>query len=305
MTVQYAQNEYAQNEYAQNGYAQNEYAQNEYAQNEYEAQEYERQACEAYEMYGSFAAVYDKFMDDVPYEAWADYVASLLRAHQIADGLVLELGCGTGNMTELLAEKGYDMIGVDLSADMLDIAMEKRERSGKEILYLLQDMREFELYGTVRAVVSICDSMNYLLSEEDLLQTFRLVNNYLDPEGLFIFDLNTVYKYREQIGDATIAENRSGASFIWENTWYEEEQVNEYDLTIFAEEADGLYRKYQETHYQKAYPLEKVKALIEQAGMEFLAAYDAFTRNPVRGDSERMYILAREHGKSCVTVQTR
>lgn len=189
---------------------------------------------EDYDIYGSFACVYDKFMDNVPYKEWGKYLKSLLEEQGISDGLVLELGCGTGSLTEILADAGYDMIGVDLSADMLDIAMEKREQSGNNILYLLQDMREFELYGTVRAVVSICDSMNYLPCEEDFLQTLKLVNNYLDPEGVFIFDLNTPYKYRELIGDATIAENREDASFIWENTWYEKEQVNEYDLTIFA-----------------------------------------------------------------------
>lgn len=248
-------------------------------------------------MYGSFAYVYDKFMDDVPYEEWADYVQSLLMEYEVREGLVLELGCGTGNLTEILASRGYDMIGVDLSADMLDIAMEKRERSGRDILYLMQDMREFELYGTVRAAVSICDSMNYLQEEKDLVSTFKLVNNYLDPGGIFIFDLNTAYKYRELIGDTTIAENREGASFIWENTWYEEEKVNEYDLTIFAETENGLYQKFEETHFQRAYDLKTVKRLIAEAGMEFLVAYDAFTREPVRPDSERIYVIAREKGK--------
>lgn len=252
---------------------------------------------EDYEIYGSFAYVYDKFMDNVPYEKWSEYVQSLLKEYEIDDGLVLDLGCGTGSLTELLSDAGYDMIGVDLSADMLDIAMEKREQSKNEILYLLQDMREFELYGTVRAVISICDSMNYLPQEADFLQTLRLVNNYLDPEGIFIFDLNTPYKYRELIGDATIAENREDASFIWENTWYEEEQVNEYDLTIFARTEGEFYQKFQETHYQRAYSLETVKELIRQSGMEFIAAYDAFTREPVRKDSERIYVIAREKGK--------
>ena len=123
--------------------------------------------------YTSFAEVYDGFMDNIPYKEWADYVEDLLREQGIEDGLVLELGCGTGSLTELLAAKGYDMIGVDNSGDMLQIAMEKREESGSDILYLLQDMREFELYGTVRAVVSICDSMNYITEYEDLVQVFR------------------------------------------------------------------------------------------------------------------------------------
>ena len=145
------------------------------------------------EAYTSFAKVYDQFMDNVPYEDWAQYLHGVLEMYGIWDGLVLELGCGTGTMTELLSGYGYDMIGVDCSEEMLDAAMEKREESGHDILYLLQDMREFELYGTVRAVVSVCDSINYILEEKELEQVFRLVNNYLDPGGIFLFDFNTEY----------------------------------------------------------------------------------------------------------------
>ena len=248
-------------------------------------------------MYESFASVYDTFMDNVPYEEWSVYLKELLRREGIEDGLVLELGCGTGSMTELLAKSGYDMIGVDNSGDMLEIAMEKKAESGSDILYLLQDMREFELYGTVRAVVSVCDSMNYITEEEDLLEVFRLVNNYLDPEGIFIFDLNTIYKYQEVLGDTTIAENREESSFIWENSYYEEDQINEYDLTLFIRQEDGLFRKYEETHYQRAYDLETVKELLREAGMKLEAVYDAFTFKAPTEESERVYFVAREQGK--------
>ena len=186
--------------------------------------------------YESFARVYDLFMDNIPYEQWCGYLTELLKEYGITEGLVLELGCGTGNMTRLLANKGYDMIWVDNAPDMLEIAMEKKEAEGQEILYLLQDMREFELYGTVKAVVSLCDGMNYILEEEELLQVFKLVNNYLDPGGMFIFDLNTEYKYREVLGEQTIAENREDASFIWDNYYDQEEQINEYDLALFIPE---------------------------------------------------------------------
>lgn len=283
------------------------------------------------EAYSSFAQVYDLFMDNVPYEEWSEYVIALLKEEKIEDGLVLDLGCGTGKMTRLLAAAGYDMIGIDNSEEMLEIAREyeygemSEEAFGesddeiedtamseeeaamsdelpqmdvdgrRKILYLLQDMREFELYGTVRAVVSICDSMNYLLEEEDLLEVFKLVNNYLDPGGIFIFDMNTRYKYANMLGETTIAENREEGSFIWENYFDEEEDINQYDLTLFIRDEDDRYSKYEETHYQRVYDLEIVKTLLEEAGMEFVAAYDAFTKNPVREDSERIYILAREH----------
>lgn len=248
--------------------------------------------------YTSFASVYDTFMDNIPYEEWAEYLVGLLKEYGISDGLVLDLGCGTGNMTELLASAGYDMIGVDNAEEMLEIAMEKREKSGHDILYLLQDMREFELYGTVKAIVSICDSINYITEEEDLLEVFRLANNYLDPKGIFIFDFNTVYKYREVLGNQTIAEDREDCSFIWDNYYYEDEQINEYELSLFIKEQDSdLYRKYQEMHYQKSYELDTVKRLVEESGLEFVAAFDAFTRNKPTEISERVYVVAREHGK--------
>lgn len=250
------------------------------------------------EAYTSFARVYDTFMDNIPYEEWAHYLTGLLREYGVESGLVLDLGCGTGSMTELLADRGYDMIGADNSEDMLEIAMEKREESGHEILYLLQDMREFELYGTVRAVVSVCDSVNYITEEDDLLEVFRLVNNYLDPKGVFIFDFNTLYKYREILGDRTIAENREECSFIWENYYYEEEKINEYELSLFIREKKDLFRKYVETHYQRAYTLEEMISLVKKSGMEYVTAYDAFTHEAPRETSERIYMVARENGKS-------
>ena len=251
--------------------------------------------------YTGFAEVYDMFMDNIPYETWCEYLTGLLKEQGVTEGLLLDLGCGTGTLTRLLAAEGYDMIGVDNAPDMLEIALEKKEEEGQDILYLCQDMREFELYGTVKAIVSICDSMNYITEDEDLLEVFKLVNNYLDPEGVFIFDLNTVYKYEKILGEQTIAENREDASFIWDNYYDEEEQINEYDLALFIPEGkDGLYRKYEEVHYQRAYELELVKELLEKAGMEFVTAYDAFTKNPVNEKSERIYVIAREHGKKTV-----
>ena len=294
------------------------------------------------EAYSSFAEVYDLFQDNIPYEEWCEYLAGLLQEYGVQDGIVLDLGCGTGTVTELLAERGYDMIGVDNAEEMLGIAMRKKaariiakeeamaeagedvsgaaeihDRDRRDsILYLCQDMREFELYGTVAAAVSICDSMNYITDLEDLTQVFRLVNNYLDPNGVFIFDMNTPYKYEELLADNTFAEVRDESSFIWENYYDEEERINEYALTLFIREqeeesddedeeswsggfgGDGVYRRYTETHYQRSYTLEEVQEAAEEAGLIWVAAYDAFTKEPVREDSERIYIVLRENGKA-------
>ena len=246
------------------------------------------------EAYTGFAEVYDLFMDNVPYEQWAEYITGLLREYGIEDGLVLDLGCGTGTMTELLAEAGYDMIGIDQSEEMLEEALEKKEASGHDILYLCQDMREFELYGTVRAIVCVCDSMNYILEEEEILDILSAAAyNYLDYDGLFIFDLNTEYKYREILGEQTIAENREEGSFIWENYYDEAQRINEYQLTLFVKEKEDLYRKFEETHYQRAYSLDTVRNLVERSGLRLLHMYDAFTRESAREDSERIYVICQ------------
>lgn len=244
------------------------------------------------EAYTGFSEVYDIFMDNVPYEEWASYIIAILKEYGIEDGLVCELGCGTGKMAKILSDRGYDMIGIDSSADMLDIALESRSNEGR-ILYLNQDMKEMELYGTVRSVISVCDSMNYLLSEDELLTTFRLVNNYLDPKGIFIFDMNTKYKYEELLSDNVFAENRDETSFIWENYYDEEDCVNEYDLTLFVKEGE-LYRKYEEVHYQKAYDTDTIIDLIERSGLKLLAVYDAYTKDAVKDDSERVIYIAQE-----------
>ena len=180
----------------------------------------------------------------------------------------------------------------DLFMDNIDY-----EESGQDILYLLQDMQEFELYGTVRAVVSVCDSLNYITDRDELRHVFELVNNYLDPEGIFLFDMNTVHKYRDLLGDTTIAENRDEGSFIWDNSYDEEEGLNYYELAVFLPREDGLYEKSEEVHCQKAYPQEEIETLIKEAGMELLAVYDAYTLNPATEDSERLFFVAREKGK--------
>lgn len=282
--------------------------------------------------YTDFAEVYDTFMDETPYKEWADFLTELIDKYGISKpsvrrkkecysqgeaetkenageagseevlnsekNLVLDLGCGTGTLTELFYQKGYDMIGVDLSQEMLNLALAKKEKSGSEILYLCQDMRELDLYSTVGTVISVCDSLNYLLEDEDIADTFSLVNNYLYPGGLFLFDFNTKYKYETVIGDTTIAENRDDCSFIWENYYHEEENINEYDLTIFVKEEKDSFRRFQETHYQRGYTLSEMKNFIKQSGMEFLLALDADTHKPPTKESERIYILARECEKN-------
>ena len=247
------------------------------------------------EAYTSFARVYDMFMDNVPYEVWSRYIVEKLRANGIDSGYVVDLGCGTGKLTTLLADAGYDMIGIDNSFDMLDMAL---EREDDRILYLMQDMREFELYGTVKAVISVCDSVNYITKKEELRKVFQLVNNYLDPEGVFIFDFNTEYKYRELIGETVIAEDREDVSFIWFNEYDEESHLNDIDLKVFVQEEGDIYQKFQEEHIQRGYRLDEIKQLLEESGLIFLEAYEEYTMQAPQPDSGRIVVVAQEHGKN-------
>ena len=244
--------------------------------------------------YESFASVYDLFMDEINYDEWVSYVEKLWNRFDLKPDIVCELGCGTGNISLRLAEKGYETIGIDISADMLSEAKMKAEQNGTDVLFLLQDIREFELYGTVNSILCLCDSLNYITDDEDMQQVFNLVNNYLHPGGLFVFDLNTEYKFKEIYGENTFSETDEDAVYIWENYYDEEERINEYYLNFFMKNQTGTYDRTQEEHFERAYSLDEIKRFIEKSGMKFEAAYDAFTFEPVKENSERIYVVARE-----------
>ncbi len=252
--------------------------------------------------YESFAGVYDLFMDGVPYDAWMNNISGILLKEGIKSGIGLDLGCGTGQMTRRLSAAGYDMIGADASVAMLSIA---RENSGDGILYLCQDMRSFELYGTVAFAVSLCDSLNYLEDTEELTKVFSLVNNYLDPGGVFLFDMNTPHKYRDILADNTFAETRDESAFIWENDYEEETRINRYELTLFMKEKEDLFRRYEEVHLQKAFTMEEVKSSLKNAGLVLEKVYDLTAQDhdgaagmgEYREDAERVLFFAREKGK--------
>jgi SAM-dependent methyltransferase len=248
--------------------------------------------------YEGFAPIYDLFMGDIDYDGWTNYIKKIWEKYNKTPKLIAELGCGTGNITGRLAKMGYDMIGIDISEEMLLEAKEKAEEENLEILYLLQDMTEFELFGTVDIIISICDSLNYITEKEDLVKVFKLVNNYLDPKGLFIFDLNTEYKFKNILAENSFSQTDEDAAYIWENTYDEESKINEYYVNFFVkDEESGLYERIEECHYEKAYSVDEIKDVINESGMEFVAAFDAFTFDEVKPESERIYIVARENGK--------
>ena len=275
-----------------------------------------------YESYKSFASVYDEFMDGTDYQKTADQIQDMITRFGVSKptqkrtgaseardvllaaekNLVVDLGCGTGKFTEILADRGYDVMGIDLSEEMLGIALERRDSLRHRTLYLCQDMREFELYGTAGTFVSVGDSVNYLLTDEDMIKLFKRVNTFLFHGGIFVFDFKTLHLYRDVIGDNTIAEDREDCSFIWENWYDDESRINEYDLSLFIRETgvkedDNLFRKYQEIHRQRGYTLEEMKRFAEEAGLTWIAEMDSDSMGPVSEESERILCVVRENGK--------
>lgn len=246
------------------------------------------------EIYNDFAAVYDSFMEDTPYDKWIKFINKTIEQEGITPQIICDLGCGTGKMCELFTEAGLEVIGIDGSEEMLMVARENAMDRELDILYLLQDMSEFELFGTVDVIVSTCDSLNYLTDTQKVLSTFKWVNNYLEKGGLFIFDMNTSYKYKEVLGDKVFAQQTEDAAYIWENYYEEETGINEFGVTFFIEDEDGKYFRTEEVHHQKAYTVEEVKALLGEAGMELVGIYDDYTDKPYSETTERMTFVARE-----------
>lgn len=246
------------------------------------------------EAYSEFANVYDIFMEDTPYEQWFEFIKSQVSSHNGSLETVCELGCGTGQMTTLFAKEGSKVIGIDYSPEMLMVAQDHAYEEELEILYLMQDMSEFEIGEEVDLIYSACDSINYLLEEEMVLSTFKGVYNSLQPNGLFIFDLNTIYKYQEVLGNHIFADQLEHAAYIWENYYDEDEQINEYEVSFFIEDETGKYDRTVENHYQKGYSKACITRLLEEAGLTLLKVYDNYTFSPAHEQTERMTFVVQK-----------
>jgi len=260
--------------------------------------------CEGYE--AAISGVYDKLNQEIDYAAWANFIETCFDKYLAQrPTLVLDLACGTGSMTLELSRRGYDMIGIDGSENMLSEAF-SRAKDNSGILWLCQDMRGFELYGTVGAVTCCLDSLNYLLSPEDLFQCFSLVHNYLDPDGIFLFDMNTPYKFQNVYGtnayvledelifdEGTEYEERIPVYCGWQNTYHPESGICDFDLSIFEGLPDGTYRRSDEHQQERCYELEKIKALLLRAGFKLIGVWEDYEFSAPRATTERWYFAAR------------
>ncbi len=249
-----------------------------------------------FEGYSAIAGVYDKLNKELDYSLWADFLEESFKKYGIGEsGLVLDLACGTGRMTRELAARGYDMIGVDGSMDMLN---EAYAAGGEGILYLMQDMRELELYGTVGATVCCLDSLNYLLDIKDLCKVFSLVYNYSDIDGLFLFDVNTPYKFENVYADNAYVledEGESGEGIYcgWQNFYDSETRLCDFYLSVFREDEDGRYFREDEHQRERCYTKEEIEQALCECGFELLGVFADYKFGKPQADSERWYFAAR------------
>ena len=245
--------------------------------------------------YETFSFYYDALTENVNYPARAAYLDGLVQKYkQSAGKVMLDLACGTGTMTEEMAERGYDMIGVDYSEGMLGQAMEKKIEKQLPIQYVCQDMRELELYGTVDAVICTLDSLNHLPSFEDVITVFQRVWESTETGSVFVFDMNTLYKHRELLGNQVYVYETDAVYCVWENALCEDNCTVEITLDLFQLCADGRYRRTEEQITERAYAPEQVQAALETIGFHVLGIYHADTEEPLHSDSERMVVVARK-----------
>jgi len=240
--------------------------------------------------YGGFAYLYDLLMADIPYGEWAAYIDNKLMQHfegKREGCIVLDMACGTGNITLPLAKMGYDMIGVDISTDML--AQAQAKATGEQVLFLAQDMRKLDLYGTVDAVICTCDGLNYLLDEAELGAVFKKLRMFLNQGGIFIFDMNTEYKFKEKLGGNCFVGETEGASFLWDNQFDPSTGINEYrvEFTPNGEEP------FLEVHHQRAYPVDVVCKLLHMAGFDTVDIYDGYSDDSPGDECLRVVFIAK------------
>lgn len=244
--------------------------------------------------YGNFAYIYDQLMQDIPYEKWINYINQIINRHQIRPQRVLDLGCGTCNVSIPLAEQGMDVTAIDLSSDMLAVASMKAQEKKVNIQLVNQDIRQLEVPGTYDLVLSMCDSLNYLSSLNELEIVFNRVYQVLEAKGIFIFDLNTFYKISEVFGNEIYFLNEEDISYIWENNYNQQEERVTMDITFFVKEVSGKYKRFVESHQEKVFHQADVLALLNQIGYKNIECYHELTFEAPTKTTERMYYIVEK-----------
>lgn len=245
--------------------------------------------------YGKFAYLYDQLMEDVPYGSWVELISKKSDKYKVRGKKLLDLACGTGQLSIRLSNQGYNVTGVDLSANMLAVAQEKAKKNGLNIPFFEQNMTELEGLGEFDIIGIFCDSLNYLESESDVQATFQRVHEHLKTDGLFIFDVHSIYKIMQIFMNQTFAVNDEEISYIWHSYQGEYSNSVEHDLSFFVlDEKTGKYDRYDELHYQRTYPVEKYEAWLQENGFELLEVSADFEETPPGSQAERIFFISRK-----------
>lgn len=241
--------------------------------------------------YTSFAAAYDKMMENVDYVKWANYIDRLFSYYNYHPKRVLDIACGTGSTALLLAEKGYEMSGTDQAMEMLIGAREKAKKAGTNLHLWQQDMRDLAVTRPYEAILCLYDSINYITTEEDMVRVFERVSESLTSNGMFIFDVTTEYNIVKHFHRQTFTESNDDFSYIWRNLYVHKEKLCKTVLTFFLREGEG-HRKYEELHVQKIYSVAQIKKMLNETGYRLLSSFDAFSFSRWNRISERINFTA-------------
>ena len=245
--------------------------------------------------YGVFSEFYDALTANVSYDTVSQVLSSLLTRYGKSRGLLLDLACGTGSVSVRLAQKGYEVIGVDLSPEMLSEAQNKAYSAGQNILFLCQDMTALDLYGTVDAAVCTLDGLCHLPNEESVFAALQKVSLFMNPGGVFLFDVNSVYKHRAVLGNNTFVYDTDDVYCVWQNTLLSDGVTVQMDLDFFEPVSDkGDYVRQSERFTERAYPKETLEAMLKKAGFTVLDVFDGYSGKPAHDTSERLLFAVRK-----------
>lgn len=245
--------------------------------------------------YGVFSSVYDVLTENVEYERIAHKICSLLRENGVNGGLLLDLGCGTGTLSFLLEKKGYDIIGVDASEDMLMVANEKKFDENSSAMFLCQRGEELDLYGTIDCAVSSLDTINHIDNLEKIKKAFSLISLFMNMGGIFVFDMNTPYKHEEILGNNTFVYDMDEVYCVWQNSFDKEKYATTIDLDFFIKnEDDEGYERYSESFCEYSYSIEDIVNIVKENGFTLLGMYDDYSDNSPSDKTERITFVCKK-----------
>ncbi|MBQ4644801.1 MAG: class I SAM-dependent methyltransferase [Clostridia bacterium] len=245
--------------------------------------------------YGIFSSVYDILTENVEYERIADRICSLLHENGVDGGLLLDLGCGTGTLSFLLEQKGFDVIGVDASEDMLSVANEKKYDEDSSALFLCQKAEELNLYGTIQCAVSSLDTFNHIDSIEKTEKAISLVSLFMDMNGIFIFDMNTPYKHKKVLGNNTFVYDMDEVYCVWQNSYDENAKRTDIDLDFFIKNEDNEdYGRYSESFSEYVYEIDDIANIIKNCGFTLLGTIDDYSKNEPGDTTERITFIVKK-----------